>query len=101
METLGILEDVETLVSDKNQVVSYKWLSRNFLVPSNDAKRLLQDFVDKRGSHLDVVYTVSGWLNKNPPSYKVRLVSGLKLEGNISDGICSLMKVDGVNKKNE
>ncbi|CAN1335802.1 DNA polymerase delta subunit 3 [Linum perenne] len=80
METLGILEDVETLVSDKNQVVSYKWLSRNFLVPSNDAKRLLQDFVDKRGSHLDVVYTVSGWLNKNPPSYKVRLVSGLKLE---------------------
>ncbi|CAN1299359.1 hypothetical protein LINPERPRIM_LOCUS24177, partial [Linum perenne] len=41
---------------------------------------MLQDFVDKRWSRLDVVYTVSGWLNKNPPSYKVRLVSGLKLE---------------------
>ncbi|CAN0891101.1 DNA polymerase delta subunit 3 [Linum grandiflorum] len=92
METLGILEDVETLVSDKNQVVSYKWLSRNFLVPSNDAKRLLQDFVDKHRSSLNVVYTVSGWLNENPPSYKVRLVSGLKLDEAKQDfdGSCSV-----------
>ncbi|CAI0440637.1 unnamed protein product [Linum tenue] len=88
METLGILEEVEALVSDKHQVVSYKWLSRNFLVPSNDAKRLLQDLVDRRGSSLDVVYTVSGWLNNNPPSYKVRLVNGVGLESKVSSQRC-------------
>ncbi|CAL1386155.1 unnamed protein product [Linum trigynum] len=92
METLGILEEVEALVSDKHQVVSYKWLSRNFLVPSNDAKRLLQDLVDRRSNSLDVVYTVSGWLNNNPPSYKVRLVNGVGLEKAKQDfdGNCSV-----------
>ncbi|KAK4750675.1 hypothetical protein SAY87_004157 [Trapa incisa] len=38
VETLGILDEIEALVSDKLQVVSYKWLSRNFLLPSDTAK---------------------------------------------------------------
>ncbi|KAJ6423492.1 hypothetical protein OIU84_024450 [Salix udensis] len=80
METLGILDEIEVLVSDKVQVVSYKWLSRNFLVSSNAAKRLLQEFVNTRGSGFEVVYTLSGWLKNNPSSYHIRLVSGPKLE---------------------
>lgn len=80
METLGILDEIEVLVSDKVQVVSYKWLSRNFLVSSNAAKRLLQEFVNTRGSGFEVVYTLSGWLKSNPSSYHIRLVSGPKLE---------------------
>ncbi|KAF9666691.1 hypothetical protein SADUNF_Sadunf16G0255100 [Salix dunnii] len=80
METLGILDEIEVLVSDKLQVVSYKWLSRNFLVSSNAAKRLLQEFVNTRGSGFEAVYTLSGWLKNNPSSYHIRLVSGPKLE---------------------
>ncbi|KAL5564914.1 hypothetical protein UlMin_028078 [Ulmus minor] len=79
IETLGILQDLESLVSDQLQVVSYKWLSRNYLVSSNAAKRLLQEFVEKHGKGLEVVYSLSGWLKSNPPSYHIRLVSGPKL----------------------
>ncbi|XP_027064665.1 uncharacterized protein [Coffea arabica] len=79
IETLGILDEIQSLVSDKLQVVSYKWLSRNFLVSSNDAKRLLQDFVEKRGTGVEVVYTLSGWLKTDPSVYHIRLVSKPKL----------------------
>ncbi|KAK1404899.1 DNA polymerase delta subunit 3 [Heracleum sosnowskyi] len=79
VETLGILDDVESLVCDNLQVVSYKWLSRNFLVSSNAAKRLLQEFVEKKGSNLEVVYTLSGWLKNDPSVYHIRLASRTKL----------------------
>ncbi|GAV60698.1 CDC27 domain-containing protein [Cephalotus follicularis] len=75
IETLGLLEEIQALISDKLQVVSYKWLSRNFLVSSNVAKRLLQEFVENHGNDTEVVYSLSGWLKKNPSSYHVRLVS--------------------------
>lgn len=78
-ETLGILDEIQALVSDKLQVVSYKWLSRNFLVPSNTAKRLLQEFVEKNGSQLEVIYSLSGWLKNNPEAYHIKLVLGSKL----------------------
>lgn len=61
-------------------MISYKWLSRNFSVSSNDAKRLLQEFVNKHGTGLQVIYSVSGWLKNNPQSYCVKLISGSKLE---------------------
>lgn len=94
IETLGILDEIEALVSDKLQVVSYKWLSRNFLVTSNAAKRLLQEFVEKQGTKLEVevVYTVSGWLNHDPPVYHIRLVSASKLSESRQEfnGNCSV-----------
>lgn len=76
---LDILVQIQALVSDKLQVVSYKWLSRNFSVSSNYAKRLLQEFVEKHGNELEVLYTLSGWLKNNPQTYGIRLVSGLNL----------------------
>ncbi|XP_038985125.1 uncharacterized protein LOC103707345 isoform X2 [Phoenix dactylifera] len=76
---LDILPQIQALVCDKLQVVSYKWLSRNFSVSSNRAKRLLQEFVDKYGHDLGVIYQLSGWLKSNPQTYYVKLVSGLKL----------------------
>ncbi|XP_044505545.1 uncharacterized protein LOC123225549 [Mangifera indica] len=81
IETLGILDEIQALVSDHLQVVSYKWLSRKFLVSSNTAKRLLEEFVEKHGSGLEVVYALCGWLKSSPPSYKIKLVSGPKLAG--------------------
>jgi len=44
--------------------------------------RLLQEFVNKHGTGLQVIYSVSGWLKNNPQSYCVKLISGPKLEGN-------------------
>ncbi|KAK6777127.1 hypothetical protein RDI58_023844 [Solanum bulbocastanum] len=79
IETLGIVDEIQALVSDKLQVVSYKWLSRNFLVSSNSAKRLLQEFVEKHGSDLEVVYCLSGWLKDSPSTYHIRLVSSANL----------------------
>ncbi|KAK2992537.1 LOW QUALITY PROTEIN: hypothetical protein RJ640_004311, partial [Escallonia rubra] len=102
METLGILDEIQALVCDKLQVVSYKWLSRNFLVSSNAAKscsffyiRLLQQFSEKHGSELEVVYSVSGWLKNNPSVYHIRLVSRPKLseaKGDFDDN-CSVYSV--------
>lgn len=92
IETLGILQDIESLVSDQLQVVSYKWLSRNYLLSSNAAKRLLEEFVEKHGNGLEVVYALSGWLKSDPPSYHIRLVTGSKLEEAKQefDGSCSV-----------
>ncbi|KAK9153084.1 hypothetical protein Sjap_000564 [Stephania japonica] len=77
--TLDILSETQALVSDKLQVVSYKWASRNFLMSSNDAKRMLQELVEQHGSELEVVYVLSGWLKKSPPAYHIMLTSVLKL----------------------
>lgn len=92
IETLGILQDIESLVSDQLQVVSYKWLSRNYLLSSNAAKRLLEELVEKHGNGLEVVYALSGWLKIDPPSYHIRLVTGSKLEEAKQefDGSCSV-----------
>ncbi|KAK1582431.1 hypothetical protein Q3G72_014871 [Acer saccharum] len=92
IETLGILDEIQALVSDRLQVVSYKWLSRNFSVSSNSAKRLLEEFVEKHGSGVKVVYALSGWLKSNPPSHSFRLVSGPKLTEAQQefDGNCSV-----------
>lgn len=43
--------------------------------------RLLAEFVEKHGSGLEVVYSLSGWLKNSPPNYHVQLVTGPKLSG--------------------
>ncbi|PSS15872.1 DNA polymerase delta subunit like [Actinidia chinensis var. chinensis] len=92
VETLGLLEEIQALVSYKLQVVSYKWLSRNFLLPSNASKRLLQDFVEKYGNGFEVVHALSGWLKNNSSVYHIRLASGSTLAEAKQefDGNCSV-----------
>ncbi|KAL6838675.1 hypothetical protein ACP4OV_031389 [Aristida adscensionis] len=77
---LDLLPRIHALFSDPLRVISYKWLSRNFSVSSNDAKRLLQEFINKHGTDLQVIYSVSGWLKNDPQNYCVKLTSGPKLE---------------------
>ncbi|GJN38042.1 hypothetical protein PR202_gb27050 [Eleusine coracana subsp. coracana] len=77
---LDLLPQIHALFSDPLRVISYKWLSRNFCVSSNDAKRLLQEFVNKHGTDLQVIYSVSGWLKNNPQNYCVKLTSGPNLK---------------------
>ncbi|KAE9585129.1 putative DNA polymerase subunit Cdc27 [Lupinus albus] len=91
-QTLTFIHEIESLVSDKLQVVSYKWLSRNYMISSNEAKRLLQEFVEKHDGGLEVVYALSGWLKSSHPSYHVKLASAPKLEEARQefDGNCSV-----------
>ncbi|KAL2331331.1 hypothetical protein Fmac_018912 [Flemingia macrophylla] len=88
----SFIHEIESLVSDKLQVVSYKWLSRNYMVSSDEAKRMLQVFVQKHEGGLEVVYALSGWLKSNHPSYHVRLVTGPRLAEAQQefDGDCSV-----------
>ncbi|KAK8914214.1 hypothetical protein KSP39_PZI024420 [Platanthera zijinensis] len=92
LKALEILGQIQVLVIDKLQVVSYKWLSRNFSVPSNQAKRLLQEFIDKHDDKVEVLYSLSGWLKNNSEKYSIRLASGQKLEESMKefDGNCSV-----------
>nr|CAB3471818.1 unnamed protein product [Digitaria exilis] len=85
---LDLLPRIHALFSDPLRVISYKWLSRNFSVSSNDAKRLLQEFVNKNGADLQVIYSLSGWLKNNPQNYGVKLTSGPKLEA-----VCYLLSL--------
>ncbi|XP_074290187.1 uncharacterized protein LOC141616924 [Silene latifolia] len=90
-EISGILDEIQALVSDHLQVVSYKWLSRKFLVSSNAAKRLLQDLVEKHEDELEVIYSVAGWL-KGSTTFQSKLVPKPKLEEakHDFDGNCSV-----------
>ncbi|KAH9604742.1 hypothetical protein KSS87_021798 [Heliosperma pusillum] len=87
----GMLDEIQALVSDHLQVVSYKWLSRKFLVSSNAARRLLQEFVEKNEDELEVIYSVVGWL-KDSTTYHIKLVPKPKLEEakHDFDGNCSV-----------
>ncbi|OIV92463.1 hypothetical protein TanjilG_02226 [Lupinus angustifolius] len=62
------------------------------MISSNEAKRLLQEFVEKRDVGLEVVYALSGWLKSSQPSYHVKLVTAPKLADAQQefDGNCSV-----------
>ncbi|KAG6556440.1 hypothetical protein Mapa_002383 [Marchantia paleacea] len=73
--------EIEGLILDALQVISYKWLSRKFSIPSNMAKRLLKRFVTQNQQlDLEIVYAVSGWTKKEPQCYSIQLVPKSKLE---------------------
>ncbi|KAJ7531739.1 hypothetical protein O6H91_14G056900 [Diphasiastrum complanatum] len=75
-----LLTEVESLVLDQFQVVSYKWLSRKFSLSSNTAKRLLQEAANQKVQGIEAVYVVSGWKKGEPSCYFVQLVPSAKLE---------------------
>ncbi|KAF3326819.1 DNA polymerase delta subunit 3 [Carex littledalei] len=91
-EAVDIFLQIQYLVSDQLQVISYKWLSRKFSVSSNNAKRLLKEFVEKHGNDLQVIYTVSGWLKSDPQAYCVKLASASKIDETREEfeGTCSV-----------
>eukprot|EP00242_Pyramimonas_sp_CCMP2087_P010490 CAMPEP_0198220704 /NCGR_PEP_ID=MMETSP1445-20131203/80363_1 /TAXON_ID=36898 /ORGANISM="Pyramimonas sp., Strain CCMP2087" /LENGTH=41 /DNA_ID= /DNA_START= /DNA_END= /DNA_ORIENTATION= len=41
---MELLSRVDELVSEELKIVSYKWASRHFDIPSNVAKRLLYEY---------------------------------------------------------
>ncbi|KAL2632121.1 hypothetical protein R1flu_016807 [Riccia fluitans] len=74
--------ELEGLISDALQVISYKWLSRKFSISSNIAKRLLERFVTQNPQlDLEIVYAVSGYSKTDPEYYSIQLVPKSRLEG--------------------
>lgn len=91
------IPQILAFVLDNFQVVSYKWLSRKFSISSNEAKRLLQSFVEQHGNSVEVIYAVAGWSKTEPRHYAVQLVSKSKLqqakdtlEGHVSSHVYSV-----------
>lgn len=81
LRDLGMLDQIQSLVLDASQVVSYKWLSRKFSVSSNAAKRILGKFAEaNEGDKVEVVYAVCGWSKSEPRTYNVQLVPKVKLQ---------------------
>lgn len=53
--------------------------------------RLLQEFVEKHGNELEVIYSLSGWLKNNSSDYHIRLVSKHKLAGFVCHMHCFIL----------
>lgn len=62
------------------QVVSYKWLARQFKVPYDTAKQVLYDYVTRHNKTVKPTFFLSGWTDKTPSSHRIRIVSSSALD---------------------
>ncbi|KAK3424511.1 hypothetical protein EUGRSUZ_F01259, partial [Eucalyptus grandis] len=94
----GIIDEIGALLSDELQVVPSTSFPLSISISSRCLFRylrslsLLQEFVERHGDGLEVVYSLSEWLNDNPLCYHIKLVSGPKLTEAKEefDGECSV-----------
>lgn len=56
------------------QVVSFKWLARQFSVPANTAKKVLSEFLEKNQGKVSATYLISGWTKGPEPEHSIQLV---------------------------
>eukprot|EP00850_Spirogloea_muscicola_P001960 SM000007S20920 [mRNA] locus=s7:946100:948422:+ [translate_table: standard] len=75
-----LLAELERLVHDELRVVSYKWLSRAFSLPSDIAKQVLYKFAESHKGRVEATYLVAGWTKEEPTSQALQLTSSGKLE---------------------
>eukprot|EP00227_Mantoniella_beaufortii_P009732 CAMPEP_0197576138 /NCGR_PEP_ID=MMETSP1326-20131121/1269_1 /TAXON_ID=1155430 /ORGANISM="Genus nov. species nov., Strain RCC2288" /LENGTH=173 /DNA_ID=CAMNT_0043138999 /DNA_START=75 /DNA_END=592 /DNA_ORIENTATION=+ len=76
MATSDLLRNLDALVGDEGQVVTYKWAARQFGISSNLAKQLLYAHVKQSGGAVAAVYMLSGWTADEQRRHVVRLVGG-------------------------
>ncbi|KAK9832409.1 hypothetical protein WJX74_009032 [Apatococcus lobatus] len=74
-----ILQELEVVVGEELQVVSFKWLSRRYGLQVNIAKQLLFAFVERHKSKVKATYLLAGWTKSEPSQHIVRLVDQDKL----------------------
>jgi hypothetical protein len=75
----SLLIDLKAIVHDELKIVSYKWLARQYSIPSNFAKQILFKFVEAEGTNVKPVYLVSGFLKEDNTQHVVRLVDAADL----------------------
>jgi len=82
----SLLQDLHSLVTEELKVVSYKWLARQYAIPSNYAKQVLFQFAEQNASKVKTVYLVSGVLKSDSNgAHVVRLVDAKDLAACTSD----------------
>ncbi|KAF5842075.1 hypothetical protein DUNSADRAFT_9334 [Dunaliella salina] len=71
----SIIEEVKGLLCQDLQVVSYKWLARQYQINANLAKRMLASIADSLKDKVATTYLVSGW-TKDTKQHVVKVVQG-------------------------
>ncbi|KAJ9582022.1 hypothetical protein L9F63_003605 [Diploptera punctata] len=67
------LQNIEEYVLDEEQIVTYKWLSKNFDIHVNTAKQLLYSFASENKDKVHLTYLICGLL-KNGIGGSVKIV---------------------------
>lgn len=75
-----ILKDIESLVTEELQVVSFKWLCRHYDIPAATAKQLLFNFVEQNNSQVNATYLLAGWSKQDDSRHIVQLVGQKALQ---------------------
>ncbi|GAQ85975.1 hypothetical protein KFL_002630180 [Klebsormidium nitens] len=84
-EHAQLLDNLDMLVADEKKIVSFKWLSRAFSLPSNTAKEVLKAYAEKKKDAVKVVYLVSGWTRNDSRAFSLQLVGPSSLEGALAN----------------
>lgn len=79
MDAESLLTDLKSLVEEELKIVSYKWLARQYSIPSNYAKQILFKFTEAEGSKVKAVYLVSGYPKEDETRHEVQLVDAADL----------------------
>ena len=64
-----------------NWVLNFASFGIGLNVFFNAVCRFLQNFVEKHGTGIEVLYTLAGWMKNDPSLYRVRLASKPTLAG--------------------
>ncbi|KAK3276456.1 hypothetical protein CYMTET_15473, partial [Cymbomonas tetramitiformis] len=80
MTKTDFLERLDELVSEELKVISYKWASREFALPSNLAKQLLFQYASEKGKGVQAVYLLSGWTKGEAPRHTIQLIRDNKVD---------------------
>lgn len=83
--TDSLLADLASLVNEELKIVSYKWLARQYALPSNYAKQVLFKFAEQQGPKVKAVYAVAGVLKGDAAAHVVRLVDAAELSAATSE----------------
>uniref|UniRef100_A0A383WDL1 DNA polymerase delta subunit 3 n=1 Tax=Tetradesmus obliquus TaxID=3088 RepID=A0A383WDL1_TETOB len=81
----GLLEELHSLVQEELKVVSYKWLARQYQIPSNHAKQVLRQYLQQHGSQAKAIFLVAGQLQADPNCLVTRLVDSAHLTACLED----------------
>ena len=79
-KTASVMRQVEAAVVEERQIVSFKWIAREFGLNARQARRLLEEFASgKFKEKISRVHLLSGWTKTPKPAHTVQLVPEEKL----------------------
>ncbi|KAF6258865.1 hypothetical protein COO60DRAFT_1075594 [Scenedesmus sp. NREL 46B-D3] len=81
----GLLDELHSLVQEELKVVSYKWLARQYQMPSNHAKQVLHQYMQQHGTQAKAIFLVAGHLKGDPTCLVTRLVGANSLTACLED----------------